>query len=45
LVLRGHAMTHRAVEVVLGHPVACLDLFFDFGHHQSFLSPDRSLLS
>ena len=35
LILRGIAMTHRAVEVVLGHPVACLDLLFNFGHDKA----------
>ena len=35
LILRGHAMTHWAVEVVLGHPVSCPDLLFNFGHRQS----------
>jgi len=35
LILRGIAMTHWAVEIVLGHPVACSDLFFDFGHDRA----------
>jgi len=35
LIFGAIAMTHWAVSIVLGHPVACSDLLFYFGHDKA----------